>query len=49
MENLEKRTGTTDASITNWIPEMEKGIYGIENTIEEIMYWLKKMLRLKNS
>jgi hypothetical protein len=28
---------------------MEKGIYGIENTIEEIMYWLKKMLRLKNS
>jgi hypothetical protein len=30
MENLGKRTGTTDASITNRIQEMEEGISGIK-------------------
>ena len=31
MENLGKRTGTTDASITNRIQEMEERISGIED------------------
>jgi uncharacterized coiled-coil protein SlyX len=36
MENLEKKTETTDESITNRIQEMEERISWIENTIEEI-------------
>jgi hypothetical protein len=36
MENLEKRTGTTDTSITNRIQEMKERISGIDSTIEEI-------------
>ncbi|KAL6056636.1 hypothetical protein STEG23_020363 [Scotinomys teguina] len=35
IENLSKRTGTTDANITNRIQEMEDRISGIEDTIEE--------------
>ena len=34
MENLGKRRGTTDASITKRIHEMEDRITGVENTIE---------------
>ena len=36
MENLGKRSGITDVSITNRIQEIEKRISGIENAIEEI-------------
>ena len=36
MENLGKRTGATDASITNRIQEMEEKISGSEDTLEEI-------------
>ena len=34
MENLGKRTGTTDASITNTIEEFDESISGIDYTIE---------------
>lgn len=36
MKNLGKRTGTTDASITNIIQEMEKIILEVEYMTEEI-------------
>lgn len=36
MENLGKRTGTTDTSITNRIQEMEDRPSGEEDTIGEI-------------
>jgi hypothetical protein len=36
MENLEKRTGTTDINITNRLQEMEDKNLGIEDTIKEI-------------
>jgi hypothetical protein len=36
VENLGKRTGTTDAIITNRIQEMEERISDIEDTVEEI-------------
>jgi predicted RNase H-like nuclease (RuvC/YqgF family) len=36
MENLGKRTGTTDTNITKRIQEMEERISGVKNTIEEI-------------
>ena len=36
MENLGKRTETTDASITNRIQEMEEKMSDLEYTIEEI-------------
>jgi hypothetical protein len=36
MENLGKRSGITDVSITNRIQEIKKRISGIENAIEEI-------------
>ena len=36
MENLENITGTTKASITNKIQEIEKLISGIVDSIEEI-------------
>jgi predicted nucleic acid-binding Zn-ribbon protein len=49
MENLRKRTGTIDSSITNIIQEMEGRILGIEDTIEEIDNQLKKRSNLKNS
>jgi hypothetical protein len=48
MENLGKRTGTTNESITNRIQKMEERITGIEDLIEEIDQ-SKKMLNLKNS
>jgi hypothetical protein len=34
LENLGKRSGITDASITNRIQEIEEIISGAENTIE---------------
>jgi predicted nucleic acid-binding Zn-ribbon protein len=36
IENLEKRSGAIDASITNRIQEMEERISGAEDTIENI-------------
>jgi hypothetical protein len=48
MENLGKRTGTTNESITNRIQKMEERITGIEDLIEEIDQ-SNKMLNLKNS
>ena len=35
MENLEKRTGATNPSITNKIQDMEDGLSGVEHTVEE--------------
>ena len=49
MENLDKRTGTTEASITNRIQEMEKRISGVKDTIEVIDLLVKKMLNTTNS
>jgi hypothetical protein len=36
MENLEKRSGITDVSITNRIQGIEERISGVEDTIEDI-------------
>jgi hypothetical protein len=36
MDNLGKRSGATEASITNRIHEIEERILGIEGTIEDI-------------
>jgi hypothetical protein len=36
MENLGKRSGATDASITNKMQEIEEIISGTEDTIEDI-------------
>ena len=36
MKNLGKGSGITDVSITNRIQEIEEGISGVEDTIEEI-------------
>jgi hypothetical protein len=36
MENLGKRTGTTDASIINRIQEMEERISGVEDRGKKI-------------
>ena len=36
MENLGKRSGITDVSITNRIQEIEGKISGVEDTVEEI-------------
>ena len=46
MENLGKRTGTTDASITNRT-QMEERISGIEDTIEEIDTTVNENVRAK--
>ena len=42
MENLRKRTGTTDAIITNRIQEMEDRILGIEYKIVKINASVKR-------
>jgi uncharacterized coiled-coil protein SlyX len=50
MENLVKRAGVTDASITNRIQEIEERISGIEDTIENIDTTVKKNIqKAKNS
>ena len=36
IENLGKRTGVMDASITNRVQEVEERISGVEDTIENI-------------
>ena len=47
MENLGKRTGTTDISTTNRIQEMEEKILDIENKIE-INISVKENAKSKN-
>ena len=53
MENLGKRTGTTDISITNGIQEIEERISDKEYTIEEIdsqwKYWVEKFPKPKHT
>jgi hypothetical protein len=44
MENLRKRTGTTDASTTNRIQEMEERISGVEDTSVNQIVTSKKFL-----
>jgi DNA-binding Lrp family transcriptional regulator len=41
MENIGKRIGTTETSITNRIQEMEERISSVENTIEENFHNLR--------
>jgi hypothetical protein len=36
IENLRKRTGTTDVSITKRIQKMEERMSGVKDTFEEI-------------
>ena len=47
MENLGKRTGTTDANITNKIQEMEERISGIGDNIEEMDISVKENVKCK--
>lgn len=47
MKNLGKRTGTTDASITDRIQEVEEKISGIEDTIEGINTSIKEHAKCK--
>ena len=49
MENLGKRTGVTDASITNRIQEIEERISSVEDTIEDIDTTVKENTKSKNS
>ena len=41
MENLGKRTGTTETSITNRIQEIEERLSGAEDTLEDIDSMIK--------
>jgi hypothetical protein len=47
IENLGKRTGTTDASITSRIQEMEDRISGAEDMIKEIDASVKENVKSK--
>ena len=47
MENLEKRSGVTDANITNRIQIIEERITGIEDTIEDTDTQSKKIQSAK--
>jgi uncharacterized coiled-coil protein SlyX len=47
LENLEKRSGVIDASITNRIREIEERISGTEDTIENIDTTLKENTKSK--
>jgi predicted nucleic acid-binding Zn-ribbon protein len=49
LENLEKRSGVIDASITNRIHEIEERISGAEDTIENIDTKSKTMQKAKGS
>jgi uncharacterized coiled-coil protein SlyX len=48
MENLGKRSGVTDVSITNRIWETEDRISGVEDTLEEIDTTVKENSKHKN-
>ena len=47
MENIGKKTRTTNASITNNIQEMEERISSVEDTIEEIHTLFKENVKSK--
>ena len=49
IENLGKKSGTIDASISNRIQEMEERISGAEDSIENICTTIKKMQNAKRS
>ena len=48
IENLGKRSGVIDASITNRIQEIEERISGAEDTIGNMNKLSKKMQKAKN-
>jgi uncharacterized coiled-coil protein SlyX len=48
IENLEKRSGVIDASITNRIQEIEERISGEEDIIENINKTVKENAKYKN-
>jgi predicted ribosome quality control (RQC) complex YloA/Tae2 family protein len=48
MENLGKRTGTTDPSISNRVQKMEERISAVEDTIEETDASIKENVKSKN-
>jgi cell fate (sporulation/competence/biofilm development) regulator YmcA (YheA/YmcA/DUF963 family) len=48
LENLGKRLGVIDASITNRIQEIEERISGAEDTIGNMNKLSKKMQKAKN-
>jgi uncharacterized coiled-coil protein SlyX len=47
IENLAKRSGVIDASITNRIQEIEERISGVEDTIENIDTTVKENAKCK--
>jgi hypothetical protein len=49
MENLRKKTETTDETITNRIKEIEERMSGVKDTIEEIETSGKENVKSKNS
>jgi uncharacterized coiled-coil protein SlyX len=49
MENLGKRSGVTDASVTNRIQEVEERVSGVEDTIEDIDTTFKEHTKVKNT
>ena len=49
IENLGKRSGVIDISITNRIQEIEERVSGAEDTIENIDTTSKKMQSAKSS
>jgi hypothetical protein len=48
MDNLGKRLGVTDTSVTNRMQKIEEIISGIENPIEEIYTSIKENTKYKN-
>ena len=48
IENLGKRSGVTDASITNRIQEIQERILDAEDTIENIDTTVKESAKCKN-
>jgi predicted nucleic acid-binding Zn-ribbon protein len=49
IETLGKKSGVTDASITNRIKEIEERISGAEDTIENIDRTIKKLKNAKRT
>jgi uncharacterized lipoprotein YehR (DUF1307 family) len=48
LENLGKRSGVIDASITNRLQEIEERISGVEDTIENTDTTIKENVNIKN-
>jgi hypothetical protein len=48
LENLERRSGVIDASITKRIQEIEERISGAEDTIENIGTTVKENAKIRN-